>query len=230
LTSADASLRADARTARAAIASGGLRGKALLDRLLSVPPDRRDAWVDALLGIEGPPPEDVPDLPRGCVPYLPCGVEEILAMVADVPLRDDDALVDLGSGLGRVAILGHLLSGARACGVEIQEHLVHAARACAAALALPAVSFLHANATDAELDGSVFFLYAPFNGETLRHVLRRLRHVAARNPIALCAVGVEFRHEDWLLSRASSCAGVTVYESRMPPAGGRGRPSVSGGA
>jgi predicted RNA methylase len=150
------------------------------------------------------------------VPYLPCGVEEILAMVAGVPLREEDTVVDLGSGLGRVAILAHLLSGAPARGVEIQEHLVRAARACAAALALPAVSFLHANATDAELDGSVFFLYAPFNGETLRHVLRRLRHVAARNPIIVCAVGVEFRHDDWLLSRASSCAGVTVYESRVP--------------
>jgi SAM-dependent methyltransferase len=209
------SLRLAARTARAEIASGALRGAALLERLLSVPFCDRDAWIDEILRIEELPP-DIPDLPRGSVPYLPSGVEEILAMVLEVPLQPDDELVDLGSGLGRVVILAHLLSGARARGVEIQEPLVRSARARCSALALGSVSFVHANAADAELDGSIFYLYAPFNGEMLTRVVRRLEDVARRRPIVVCAVGVEFPGEPWLLPRRTSCALLTLYDSRVP--------------
>ncbi len=186
----------------------------LLELIRTVPFADRDEWVDTLIGIDVSSPEDDPTLPRGAVPYLPCGVDEILAMVVDVPLREKDELVDLGSGLGRVAILGHLLSGARAHGVEIQEHLVHAARGYAGELALPAVSFVCANAAEVELHGTVFFLYAPFNGEMLRRVLRQLRDVAERSPIVVCAVGVELGGEEWLALRKRSCAAMIVYDSR----------------
>jgi len=209
----DDSLRHRARTARAELGSGALRGAALLELLLSVPFLDRDAWTDELLGIEHPPP-DIPDLPRGAVPYLPCGVEEILAMVREAPLRPGDELVDLGSGLGRVVILAHLLSGARARGVEIQEPLVQSARTRCAELDIDGISFVHANAADAELDGSVFFLYAPFNGEMLRRVLRSLEAVARRRPIVICAVALELRDVPWLLPRKSSCVSLMLYESR----------------
>jgi SAM-dependent methyltransferase len=206
--------------ARAAIESGALRGAALLDLLLSVPFRERDVWTDELLGVEAPPP-DIPDLPHGSVPYLPSGVEEILATVLEVPVQPDDEFVDLGSGLGRVVILAHLLCGARARGVEIQEPLVRSARARSAELALAAVSFVHANAADAELDGSIFFLYAPFNGEMLTRVVRRLEHVARRRPIVVCAVGLEFPDLPWLLPRQTSSVSLTLYDSRMPGVAGR---------
>ncbi|RKG80802.1 class I SAM-dependent methyltransferase [Corallococcus exercitus] len=212
---ADDSLQLRMRRARADIRSGALRGDALLQFLLSVPTSERDGWVDALLGFDEPPP-DIADLPRGAVPYLPCGVDEILAMVAEVPLRRDDTFVDLGSGLGRVAILAHLLSGARAQGVEIQEPLVHRARACCAELALPLVSFVHANAADIELDGSVFFLYSPFNGEMLSAVLRRLEDVARRRPIVVCAVDFELHGVPWLRERKTPKVSLTLYDSCVP--------------
>jgi SAM-dependent methyltransferase len=205
-------LRLRARTARAEIESGALRGAALLELLLSVPFFDRDTWVDEVLGIESPPP-DIPNLPHGSVPYLPCGVEEILAMVREAPLGPHDDLVDLGSGLGRVLILAHLLSGARARGVEIQEHLVQKGRARCAQLALP-ISFVHGNAAELELEGSVFFLYAPFNGDMLTDVLRRLRDVARRRPIVLCAVELEFRGVQWLTPRKTSSVALTLYDSR----------------
>lgn len=208
-------LRLRARTARAEIASGALRGVALLERIRSVPLFEQDAWVDELLGIEEPPP-DIPDLPRGAVPYLPSGVEEILAMVREAPVQPDDELVDLGSGLGRVVILAHLLSGARASGVEIQEPLVRSARARCAELALAGVSFVHGNAADAELDGSIFFLYAPFNGGLLTRVLRRLEEVARKRPIVLCAVGLELPDVPWLLPRTASRVSLTLYDSHVP--------------
>lgn len=211
----DNSLRLRARMARAEIESGVLRGAALLELLLAIPVVDRDVWVDELLGIEEPPP-DIPDLPRGSVPYLPCGVEEILAMVLEVPVRPSDELVDLGSGLGRVVILAHLLSGARACGVEIQEPLVRSAQTRCAELALTAVSFIHGNAAEAALDGAIFFLYAPFNGEVLARVLRRLEEIARRRPIVLCAVGLEFHDVPWLLPRKTSSVLLTLYDSRVP--------------
>jgi hypothetical protein len=212
----DDSLRLRARTARASIECGTLRGAALVELLRSVPFLDRDIWTDELLGIE-PPPPDVPDLPRGSVPYLPSGVEEILATVLEVPVRPDDELVDLGSGMGRVVILAHLLSRARARGVEIQEHLVRSARARCDELGLAgSVSFVHANAVDTELDGSIFFLYAPFNGAMLASVLRRLEQVARRRPIVVCAVGLEFRDVPWLSPRKTSSVTLTIYDSRSP--------------
>lgn len=208
----DDTLRPRAHAARAEIQAGRLRGAALLALIRSLPFLERDAWIDALLGID-PPPPDVPDLPHGAVPYLPCGVEEIVAMVVDVPLRADEHFVDLGSGLGRVVMLAHLLSGVRASGIELQAHLVRSAEVRASELALP-VSFVHANAAETALEGSVFFLYAPFNGDMLVRVLRSLEDVARRRRIVLCAVGLELHWVPWLSSRRSSSVALAIYESR----------------
>jgi len=211
----DEPLARKARAARAELRSGTLFGAALRERLLSVPASEREAWTDELLGLPEPPP-DIADLPPGAVPYLPAGVDEILLMVQEVPLRPDDQFVDLGSGLGRVVILAHLLSGARACGVEIQEPLVRGARACGAALALASVRFIQANAAEAELDGSVFFFYSPFSGRTLTRVIGRLEDLARRRPIVLCAVGLEFPGERWLRRRETASLALTLYDSCMP--------------
>jgi len=123
-------------------------------------------------------------------------------------------LTNLGSGLGRVAVLAHLLSGARTRGIEIQAALVERARARCAALGLTAVSFVHANAADAELDGSVFFLYAPCNGDLLARVVRRLEAVARRRPIVVAAVALELPDAPWLAARSTSRVALTLYESR----------------
>ena len=207
----DALLR-HAHAARAALLAGNLRGAALLERLLAVPPADRDAWTDELLGL-GEPPLDTP-LPRGAVPYLPAGVNEILQLVREAPLHRTDTLVDLGAGLGRVVILAHLLSGARALGIEIQAPLVERARACCAELALSDVAFLHANAAEAELEGSIFFLYAPFTGELLQRTLRRLQALARRHPIVLCTVDLELANEPWLRLREAASLSLRLYDSQ----------------
>ncbi|MBS2028530.1 MAG: methyltransferase domain-containing protein [Deltaproteobacteria bacterium] len=183
-----------------------------LDELLQVPPRERDAWVDRRLGF-GELPDDGPDLPAGAVPYLPSAVEEILAMVRELPLRAEDELVDIGSGAGRAVILANLLSGARARGIEVQAGLVKLARERAEALSLREVSFVHANAADLELEGSVFFLYAPANGELLTRVVKRLEAAAKRRRIAVCTVALELRGQPWLRPRRTSCETLTIYES-----------------
>lgn len=204
----------DATSERARIVSGDLRGGALLDALLAIPAADREAWIDAVLGIPPPPPDR--DLPRGAVPYLPAGVDEIIAMVREAPVLATDELVDLGSGLGRVLVLAHLLSGARARGIELQSHLVDRARDACAELRLPAVTFEHANAADVDLDGSVFFLYAPFNGDMLARVVRRLEAVAQRRRITIATVDLELGDLPWLVARPSSRTALTLYASAQP--------------
>ena len=43
-------------------------------------------------------------------------------------MQASDVFVDVGSGLGRAAALVHLMTGARAIGLEVQPALVAAAR------------------------------------------------------------------------------------------------------
>jgi hypothetical protein len=205
-------LHQSARQARLDVVSGGLRGSAFVERLMAVPFIDRDAWLDALLGFTAAPPDVA--LPAGVVPYLPSGVEEILAMVREAPVRADDLLVDLGAGLGRVLILAHLVSGVRGHGIELQAPLVEGARAACAALRLDAIAFTHANAADVVLDGSRFFLYAPCNGPLLLRVVERLREVARRRPIVVGTVGFELRDVAWLMPRATSCRSLMLYDSR----------------
>jgi SAM-dependent methyltransferase len=190
-----------------------LRGAALLEELLAVPFVDRDAFVDALLGIDEVP-DDAKDLPRESVPYLPCGVEEILAMVREAPLTAADELVDLGSGVGRVAMLAHLLTGARTRGIELQPHLVELARSRCSELGLSAVTFCVGDVTKSELDGSVFFLYAPFSGEMLARALERIEAVARRRRVVVCGAGLEI-YRAWLTPRRTSSLSLMLYDSRI---------------
>ena len=194
---------------RARVIAGELRGAALMAVLCSVSPGDRDAWTDELLGIPAPPPDAA--LPTGAVPYLPCGVDEILAILRDVPLEARDVFVDLGAGLGRVAMLVHLLSGCRTRGIEIQPHLVEQARATCKSLGLD-VELELGNVVDCDLDGSVFFLYAPFNGALLARVLDKLRQLVLRRAFVVCAVDLEL-DVDWLVARPSSHRSVALYET-----------------
>ena len=212
----DEAFRQKARAARREIAAGTLRGVALAALILSTPPADRDVFVDELLGLEEAPPDSA-ELPRGAVPYLPCGVAEILTLAHELPLRPDDTLVDLGAGLGRVVMLAHLLSGVRGRGIEVQAPLVERARARSAALDLPDVSFIHADAAAADLDGSIFFLYAPFTGPTLARVLHRLEALAQRQRITLCTVDLELSHLTWLTPRKTSSAALMLYEPHRLP-------------
>jgi len=184
-----------------------------LHRLMDVPFGDRDAWVDALLSLDAPPADGL-DLPRGAVPYVPCGVDAIIHTVASAPVTDNDVFVDLGAGVGRVCLLVHLMTGARAIGVEIQPRLVDEARAHAKALALPGVTFHCADAALMSIpEGSIFFIYASFPLVVLKQVLLRLRDIASSKPIIVCAVGFDIHDEPWLTARESSSVELAIYDS-----------------
>ena len=112
---------------RALLERGAADATALRAALTGVAPLDRDGWVDEAFGLE-PPPDDGPDLPLGCVPYLPCPVDALLRMIDLAAIDASDCLIDVGSGVGRAAALIRLLTGATVVGVEVQRALVDAAR------------------------------------------------------------------------------------------------------
>jgi SAM-dependent methyltransferase len=207
----DAQLRRHARDARDQVRAGHLRGPALRELLHTVPFDQRDLWLDELLSLPELP-VDLPGLPSGTVPYLPCELDVILRAVDEAPLAGSDVFVDLGAGLGRPALLAHLLSGARAIGVELQSHLCAEARHAASQLGLD-VTFLVADAAEVAPEGDVFFIYSSFNGAALTRVLARLQAIAARRRIVLCAVDFEV-NVPWLAPRRSRRPELVFYDSK----------------
>lgn len=181
--------------------------RAFRDALLAVPPTARDAWVDRALGI-GVIPDDGPDLPRGCVPYLPCAVDALLALVDRAEITATDVFVDVGCGVGRALAIVQRLTGAAAIGVEIQAALVEIARARS-----PRLEIVHGDASVRVPDGSVYLLYAPFSGERLDRLLAQLERIARTRPIRVGCVDVTLPACAWL-DGGTEGDGVTVYRSR----------------
>lgn len=202
---------------RRAIRDGRLRGADFLGWLLEQPSELRDYVVEGLLGVaHGPLLEDAPGLPPWSVGHHASSFGQVALALAGVPVVTEDVFVDLGAGSGKVALLAHLLTGARACGVELQPPLVSQARDAAAALGCDSVGFELADARDAEIgDGTVFFMYLPFTGPVLEAVMRRLRAIAERREIVVCALGLELAAWDWLAPRSPGSFWLSVYRSTI---------------
>jgi hypothetical protein len=185
--------------------------------LLEVPPAVRDRWVDAVLGL-GDIPDDGPELPRGCVPYLPCSVDVLLRMVDQTPIRGSDVFVDVGSGLGRAAMLVHLLTGAGAIGLEIQPALALASRGLASRLGLSRVSSIDGDATKLTgcmTTGTVFFLYCPFGGHRLAKVLADLEPIARTRTIRICSVELPLPTCPWLTIQGRYPGDLVIHRSTL---------------
>lgn len=182
--------------------------------LLAVPPEARDAWVDRVLGL-GAPPDDGAELPRGCVPYLPCGVDALIEAIDRAEIGAADVFVDIGSGVGRAIALVHLLTDAAALGIEIQSELVQVARDIARVVS-PRISNVHGDAGELigrVAIGSVFFLYCPFSGDRLQRVLAELEAIAQTRPIRVCCVDLPLPACAWLTPEPDGSGSLTVYRS-----------------
>jgi SAM-dependent methyltransferase len=182
---------------------------------MSVPAKDRDAWLDCVLGLDSIP-NDGPELPRGCVPYLPCPVDSVLRVLDLAEVQASDTFVDVGSGVGRAAALAHLVTGAQAIGIEIQPALVHAARALATRI--NGLRFIPIEGDAALLAGrleiaSVFFLYCPFSGERLEKVLDGIEPVARTRQIRVCSVDLPIPARPWLAPVSPPDRDVAVYRS-----------------
>jgi SAM-dependent methyltransferase len=210
--------RADEQSAErvhGALVRGWLERGEFRGALEGVPPLDRDAWLDLAFGIDEAP-EDGPELPRGCVPYLPCPVAELLSAIRAAEITEGDVFVDLGSGLGRTALLVQLLTGAATIGIEVQPALVQRSRELAARLHLARFSVLEGDA--AQLVGSlgtgtVFFLYCPFSGARLEQALDALRPLAQTRCIRICSVDLPLPARPWLAPVPAGSERVSVFET-----------------
>lgn len=185
--------------------------------LAEVPASDRDAWVDSLLGLNDIP-ADGPDLPAGGVPYLPCSVTTLLQVIDLAEITAEDVFVDVGAGVGRATMLVHLLTGASAIGVEVQQALVVEAQALASAFEAHRVRTIHGDAAampGSMTMGTVFFLYCPFSGDRLLRVLQGLEDIAASRVIRICCVDLPLPPQAWL-EEPATVDGLAIYRSRPP--------------
>ena len=134
--------------------------------------------------------------------YESTPVSAVLELVDRVPLTRGDRFVDIGSGLGQVVLLVHLLTGVEAVGLEVVPAYVEQARDEADRLGVDGVSFSVGDARDADLcGGTVYFLFSPFKGEMLQTVLNRLGHEARMRQLTVSSFGPcteQIAGEPWL--------------------------------
>jgi SAM-dependent methyltransferase len=179
------------------------------------PAEERDAWLDNVLGVDALL-DDGPDLPAGCVPYLPCPVDVLLLMLEVAQVGRQDVFVDVGSGVGRATVLTHLLTGAGAIGIEIQTGLAEMARAMTHELGADRVATIIGDASEVVgylSTGTVFFLYCPFSDARLERVLDALRSIAAIRAIRICCVHMPPLNRPWLEPVATPRSELAVYRS-----------------
>jgi SAM-dependent methyltransferase len=210
-------LRESAQRMRLRLSRGVATPAQFRTALMSVPAARRDVWFDLVLGL-GELPDDGPELPRACVPYMPCSVEILLRMVDDAKVHSADVFVDIGSGLGRAVLLMQFLTGASAIGLEIQPALVRASRELATSLKTSRISVVEGDAailTGSMTIGSVFFLYCPFSGERLERALDGLESIARTRQIRVCCVGLPLLSRPWLTLVSPLSGDLAIY--RSPP-------------
>ncbi len=211
----EAEQRESAEWIRSLVSKGLATPPVVREALTGVPPAQRDAWLDRVFGL-GSIPEDGPELPRGCVPYLPCPVDALLQVVDHADVQASDVFVDVGSGVGRAAALVHLLTGASAIGIEIQPALVDASRDLTARLNGLRFSPIHGDAV--RLAGfiaiaSIFFLYCPFSGERLERLLDDIEPIARTRQIRVCCVDVRIPSRPWLTLVSQPDENLAVYRS-----------------
>jgi hypothetical protein len=200
-----------------------LEGELFLADVARADPSRRDRVAEEWLGLDSGQPTEPPG--DELVGYHPSGIASIVRMLVEVPVHSRDVFVDLGSGLGKVVLVTRLLTQAHARGIELQAALVERARLAAARLALD-VDFVHADArtspASAFEDGTVFFLYLPFTGSALDHVLSRLHAVATERAIVVCTLGIDLeRVAPWLVRRETDSFWLAIYDSAIPGANAR---------
>jgi hypothetical protein len=163
--------------------------------------DYLDELISGVLQFEEPSAEVV-QLNSEMVAYQPTPARHIFDLIRRTALTERDSLIDLGSGLGHVALVASICTSASCTGIELEPAYVDCARKSARSLNLKNARFIQGDARAADLsEGTVFYLYTPFTGAILRDVLNSMRQEAEKREIRICTFGPCTRavaDEQWL--------------------------------
>jgi len=152
------------------------------------------------------------------VAYQPTPARHIFDLIRHIQLTAQDVFVDLGSGLGHLALLIAICTDARCIGVELEPSYVACSVKIARELNLTKATFLALDAREADLSGgTVFYLYTPFRGAILRAVLDRLRLESVTREIRVCTFGPctpIVAAESWLSFDPAESSHMPMFRSR----------------
>lgn len=180
--------------------------------------DYLDELVSGVLQLEEPSPEVV-RLESEMVAYQPTPARHIFDFINRAALTEWDSLIDLGSGLGHVALLASICTSARCTGIELEPSYFECARKCAQSLTLTNARFVQGDARAADLSqGTVFYLYTPFVGTILRDVLHALQLESSKREFRIVTFGPGtpiVAKEQWLsASGALTPDRIAIFQSR----------------
>jgi predicted RNA methylase len=151
--------------------------------------DNLDIFINRLFPLQTMP-EQTKDLEPEMVYYQKTPARIVFELVGKSHFMKEEVFVDLGSGLGQVAILVNLLTGITTKGIEFEPAFCDYARHCAAELSLSNVSFINIDARQADYSGgTIFFMFTPFKGEIMREVLEILRKESLLRKIKIITYG-----------------------------------------
>jgi len=163
--------------------------------------DKLDIFVNGLC-FHSPVPEQTKELELEMVYYQKTPARIVFELVERTHLAKDDVFVDLGSGLGQVAILVNLLTGITSIGIEFETAFCNYSRDCAAELNLSQVRFINVDVRKADYTtGTVFFMFTPFKGNIMQDVLEMLRKESMQRKIRIITYGpcaAQVSRQNWL--------------------------------
>jgi SAM-dependent methyltransferase len=163
--------------------------------------DNLDMFINGLLSDQSIP-EATMEREPGMVFYQKTPARILFELAAVAELKPGDVFFDIGSGLGQAAILVNLISGATARGIEYEPAYCNYAKACASRLSLSNVEFINAGAHQGDYSqGTVFYLYTPFEGLLLQDMLEILQKEAQKRTIRIFTYGPCSSHvarQGWL--------------------------------
>lgn len=149
--------------------------------------------IDFLLeGVLVPEPHPQPGLKPeyGMLRYEPTPASVILELTERLEFGENDRFYDLGSGLGKVTSLTHLLSGVRCVGVEYQPDFCAYAETQAQRLGLDELRYINHDARNVDYaNATIFFLFNPFGGVIFDDVFEKIRFEAKQRALTICSYG-----------------------------------------
>ena len=148
----------------------------------------RDHFRDKALGIQTrvptlPSPEKGRHGDAGC--YDPVGYATLDRLFDRLALGTEDVFIDFGSGQGRAVFTAASRGLRRVIGVELDEALVRVAEENLRAFRGDgsAVEFVCRDAADFDpIEGTVFFMYAPFGAKTFAEVVENIKRSLSSRP------------------------------------------------